>query len=207
MKYKLIIFDFDGTLADSFEFFLDRINSVAIKHRFKTLSDEDKTYVKNKSARELIKFLKIPFWKIPRVAKSMKGILTSNLNAVKKFDMIPFVLDELHQKGIQLALLTSNDLENVKHILGPQFDYFGKSTFSVSILGKHRKFKQLIKSYQLRPEDVLLVGDEVRDIEAAKRIGIDIASVSWGYNSRKILSAQNPTYLLDTPSQILELLD
>jgi phosphoglycolate phosphatase len=205
MKYKLIIFDFDGTLADTFDFFLDLINDMAIKHHFKTLSDDDKENIKDLSARQIIKNLKIPFWKIPKVAKSMKASLSSSNSPIEVFDFIPQILLELKNKNVNLAILTSNNQVNVKRILRNNFSLFGASTFDVSILGKKRQFKKLIKNHQVLPSEVLIIGDEVRDIEAAQNIGVDIASVCWGYNSQKILISQKPTYLIQSPQQILDI--
>ena len=71
-----------------------------------------------------------------------------------------------------------------------------------NIFGKHRVIQKLMKERKLDAKTTIYVGDEVRDIEASKRVGIDIISVSWGLNSHEILAKYPPTYLIDKPEEL-----
>jgi phosphoglycolate phosphatase len=51
---------------------------------------------------------------------------------------------------------------------------------------------------------VIYVGDETRDIEAARKIQIQVIAVSWGFNSREVLAEQKPDFLISHPSQLIE---
>jgi phosphoglycolate phosphatase-like HAD superfamily hydrolase len=64
-------------------------------------------------------------------------------------------------------------------------------------------FKKILRRYGIRKEEVLYVGDEIRDITATKNIGVDIASVDWGYNSREGLEEHKPEYLISEPEELL----
>ena len=77
---------------------------------------------------------------------------------------------------------------------------------TTTIWSKHHSLAKLIKSRGFLRENVLYIGDETRDISAARKCGIRSVAVSWGYNSRKALSADSPDYLVETPEKFLELL-
>ncbi len=74
------------------------------------------------------------------------------------------------------------------------------------LFGKRRTLNKVIKQHNLKKDDILYVGDEVRDIEASRGVGIAVASVTWGYNSRKVLQAYGPDYLIDQPQELLHIL-
>ena len=54
MKYKLVIFDFDGTLADSFEWFLGVVGELAARHKFKTFARSELDELRGSSARTVL---------------------------------------------------------------------------------------------------------------------------------------------------------
>jgi phosphoglycolate phosphatase-like HAD superfamily hydrolase len=64
---------------------------------------------------------------------------------------------------------------------------------------------RLIRSENVIPSEILYVGDETRDIEAAKESGLRMAAVTWGYNSAVALSALNPEHLLQSPLELLKI--
>ena len=92
-----------------------------------------------------------------------------------------------------MGILTSNSSQNVKEFLkNHQLDVFD-FTHSVSkFWGKSSGLKRLIRKYKLKPDHLLYIGDEIRDLEAAKKAGIRFAAVTWGYNSSKALKACHP---------------
>ena len=63
--YDLIIFDLDGTLVDTFPWFLRNLNQVAAKFRFRGVQDHEVEALRHFSARQLIAHLKVPAWKLP----------------------------------------------------------------------------------------------------------------------------------------------
>ena len=68
MRYSLVIFDLDGTLADSFPWFLRVVNGVADKFRFKPIEPDDVESLRRAGTREILKRLDVPFWKLPAIA-------------------------------------------------------------------------------------------------------------------------------------------
>jgi phosphoglycolate phosphatase len=117
MKYKLVIFDFDGTLADSFPWFLRATNKAADKFIFKRLDLDQLDTLRGYGARQLITHLGLPLWKLPLVARYMRKRMTANLSDISLFDGVDRTLTGLASQGVATALLTSNSLENVRPIL------------------------------------------------------------------------------------------
>ena len=67
--------------------------------------------------------------------------------------------------------------------------------------------KSILRNYKLHASEVLYIGDETRDIEAAKECNIPVASVCWGLNTKMALKQLDPDYLIDSPSRLLEIID
>ncbi|HBH13620.1 MAG: Uncharacterized protein XD91_0493 [Clostridiales bacterium 38_11] len=206
MKYKYVIFDFDGTLADTedinFTIYLD----LADKYKLKKISKSDMGSLKKMSAFDLIDYLDIKKRNIPAMIRFGRKILHGS---IENIDMckptIAEVMLKLKDNDIILGILTSNSKKNVnkfieKHQL-MMFTFIENS----GMFGKERVFQKLLRRYNINKDEVLYVGDEIRDITATKNIGIDIASVDWGYNSRDGLEKNKPKYLISEPEELLEI--
>jgi phosphoglycolate phosphatase len=205
MKYKLVIFDFDGTLADSLPWFLNVINDVAQKYGFKPL---DLNNVKNLRHIGLYKMLKrhgIRFWKIPFVSNHVRKRMAQDIHRISMFDGIIGMLRHLREKNVTLALVSSNSYENICSILGPgNVPCIKYIECGISIFGKKSKFRKILSRSGLTADQVLCIGDEIRDAEAAQKAGIPFGAVSWGYNSIESLSAYGPSEIFNSVSEIPE---
>jgi phosphoglycolate phosphatase len=115
------------------------------------------------------------------------------------------VLTELDARGIKLGILTSNSKKNVnKFLINQKLDMFIFVDNS-GLFGKESKLKKTMKRYGLNSEDILYVGDEIRDIFSTKHVGVDIAAVDWGYNDIESLKKNNPKYLISDPEKLIEI--
>ena len=196
MKYKLIIFDFDGTLADSFPWFIKVVNSIAAKYNFKHIEASELEELRGISARQLIKRLGIPLWKMPFVARHMRKLMTSDISTVLPFAGVERLIAHLAQAGITLALVTSNSQANVRQVLGDQtLRYFKYIECDVSLFGKRARYQKILKQSGLSPREVLSIGDELRDLEAATQAHIPFGAVAWGYTTLAALQAHAPAEL------------
>ncbi|HVZ29911.1 MAG TPA: HAD hydrolase-like protein [Asticcacaulis sp.] len=203
---RLIIFDFDGTLADSFGWFLDTFDTIADRFDFKRLDRSRIEDFRHLDARELMRLHGVPLWKVPMIAAHARTLQSHNLDTIKLFDGMAQVVAELHAKGIVIAVVTSNARANVETVLGTdlttRIDHFA---CGASLFGKVGKFKALLQSLDLKPHDALAIGDELRDIEAARAAGIKAGTVAWGYTAPERLMAEKPDYLFETPADITAL--
>jgi HAD superfamily hydrolase (TIGR01549 family) len=195
---KTIIFDFDGTIADTF----DGIKNIAKKEL--GASDEDFRFLKNNGLKSLFKKSKLPFWKIPKVTFKVLSKLSKRKN-LKLFPEIIDLLNEL-KENYKFGIISSNSEENIREILKDHnienlFEFIYSES---SLFGKSRVIKKVIKKYKFNLEDIIYVGDEDRDIIAAKRSKIKIIAVTWGFNSKEKLLREKPDYLVDTPKGIID---
>ena len=204
---KVLLFDFDGTLADSFENFLTTVNILLVKNGLPQFTKKQLEESRSEDARTLIKKLKIPFYKIPFLARDMKTMQEEKISQIKIFKGLPEVLRKLKETGYILGILTSNGEDNVKLFLkNNNIDIFDYIYSDAGLFGKDKLIRKLLKENSISKEDALYIGDEIRDIQACKNVGIKIVSVSWGFNSKEGLAKHEPDYLIDSPEDLLILL-
>jgi HAD superfamily hydrolase (TIGR01509 family) len=198
-----LIFDFDGTICDSLS-----IVEKILKKSFPELNDPpfSTAHVREIGTKELIKRSKLPKHKIPSLLTVGRREMSKYIPKLKSFPHLKTVLKTL-SKNHSLSILTTNSVENVQSFLYKnKLDKFFKFIHSeLAFLGKHRKLKKVISKYHLDPQQTLYIGDETRDIEAAKKAGIKSVAVTWGYEARKLLKHSNPNVIVSNPRQLLDL--
>ncbi|MCV6906461.1 HAD hydrolase-like protein [Achromobacter xylosoxidans] len=197
MKYDIAAFDFDGTLADTMPWFNSILNTVADKYGFRKIDAAERDQLRHRDAAEILKFLGIPLWKLPAIMAHVRTLMQEIDPSVHMFDGIPDALARLKAAGVRLAVVSSNSLENVQRVLGPDtaalFDDYECGT---DLFGKAAKIDRLLKRHDTAPERFLLVGDEMRDIDAARKAGVRVGSVAWGYNHVDALRERGPDELI-----------
>lgn len=204
LKYKLVIFDFDGTLADSFPYFLSTVNLLAEKYNFPRIDPENVDQLRGMDARQLMKNAKLPAWKIPLIARSFISLMSRDIHQIRLFEGIADVLKQLSDQGVRLAVVSSNSEENIRRVLGPEnvplITYYGCGT---TLFGKQHKFRKAMAKSGVTSGDVLCIGDEVRDIEAAREAAMAFGAVAWGYTHVDALKSHSGIDLFDAPKDIL----
>jgi phosphoglycolate phosphatase len=206
MSIKLCIFDFDGTLADTFPVLLSSLDALAKQHRFRQLPKELRAGLHKMSAMKVLRELDIPMWKAPGVLTDVRKIMQDRINEIRLFPGIFCVLETLRLRKIGLAVVTSNSFENVRTILG---DSLVTQLIAVecgsSLFGKAQRLRRVIKKSRVHRDSVLYIGDEIRDAEAADRVGVQFGAVSWGYTELVALMRTEPATFFRTPGDLLDL--
>ncbi len=204
MNKKMIIFDFDGTIADSISFIFETANILAEKAGVKKLNTEELNLLRTKSPMEIIKTLKIPLYKIPFLLRDGRRLMHEKMEKIKFVDGMEEVLIELKSRGYRLGILSSNSKENiVKFLKKHRMEIFDFVHSELNLFGKDGALTRIIKENNLNKDEVLYVGDEVRDIESCLKIGLEVVAVTWGFNSRKILQEYHPQHIIDKPEELL----
>ncbi len=209
MTLKVIVFDFDGTLADTYEAFITIANSLSKEFGYKPVDEQEQEKLKNLSARDLIKQSEISPLKIPFVLKRVKSELNHKIKDLEPIKEIPASVKQLKKKGYTLGIITSNAEDNVisflkNHELDQLFDFIYTGS---TLFGKHKIINKLLKEKQLLPHEFMYIGDETRDINSAKRSHVKCIGVTWGFNSSEALAKEKPDFLINHPHELITILD
>jgi phosphoglycolate phosphatase-like HAD superfamily hydrolase len=145
---------------------------------------------------------------MPFLLRKVREYLHQEILNLKTIPGIQDALVQLKHEGYCLGILTSNSEENVKlflkkHGLQYLFTFIYSET---SLFSKDKSIRKLMKKNNLSSEEIIYVGDETRDIEASKKIHIKVIAVTWGFNSGEVLAQHNPDFLIQQPSELIEVL-
>lgn len=208
MTQKVIIFDFDGTIADTVDELVSIANRLALEFGYIQITPEELAILRNLSSREILKYSGISIFRIPFLIKKVKGQLKNKIPELKPIAGIKEALTDLKNEGNKLGIITSNSKDNVTEFLKINnldnlFDFIYSG---VTIFGKTTIINNVLRQKQLKPQEVIYVGDETRDIESSKKANIRVIAVTWGFNSQEVLAKQKPNFLIHHPSQLLEVI-
>ena len=196
MSYDLIIFDLDGTLADSFAFFVGVHNQLADRHGFRRIAPAEIDTLRGCSAREVMRHVGLPHWKLPWVARSFARMMRAA--DIPLFAGVGPMLQHLQRSGTALALVSSNAADNCRRILGDaHWQRLVHVECGASIFGKRRHIARILRATGVDPARAIYVGDQITDAEAARATGVAFGAVAWGYATRASLERLQPAHLLD----------
>ena len=204
---KTIIFDFDGTIADTFPFVYDIINNLASKYGIKKLSRNELEDLRTMSMKDIVEKYNLNRLKLLRIMADAHKAIAEKVPETKIFEGVPKVLNSLKAQGYRIAIISSNSRQNIMSILiRNDIDIFDVVDTSMSLFGKGKKLIKIMNKGNFNKDNTLYIGDEVRDIEAAHNANIKIISVGWGYNTSKILK-ENNSIVVSSPEKLLEAIE
>jgi phosphoglycolate phosphatase len=202
-RYKLVIFDFDGTLSDSGEWFLSIIDDLSDRFRFRRVDRAEVEVLRRRPTREVIAHLRIAGWKLPLIARYVRARFRDNASDIRTFDGVRAMLATLSDAGVRMMLCSSNGEDNVRAVLGADAARFEAFFCGSGLFGKVAKLRRAVKASGLAPADILAIGDETRDIDAARAVGLGCGAVLWGYANPDILTAMKPDVTFAAPAEIV----
>jgi phosphoglycolate phosphatase len=204
---KTVIFDFDGTLADTFAVLIEITNELAPEFGYRPVDEQQIAQLQGLSSREIVKMAGIRRWQIPFLLLRFKKDFRRKTNRVKLFPNITHLLQTLKYAGYKIGIISSNSVENIETVLeGYQINHLFSFIYSCSIFGKSRAINSALRAHYVNTDEAIYVGDEVRDINAARRSKIPVIAVTWGFNDLEILTQRQPDYLVNKPQDIIQLL-
>lgn len=208
MTIKIIFFDFDGTIADTFNTLVGITNQLAVNFGYKPLGEEELAQIKNLSSRQIIKYSGISIFKFPLLLAKIKSELREEIYNVKAFPEIESALLELKNQVGKIVILSSNSKENILAFLETNnlqnsFDFIYTEA---ALFSKSKVINRILKQENIKPEESIYIGDETRDIDAAKRSRVKAIAVSWGFNSQQILAEHNPDFLVHKPKELIDII-
>jgi phosphoglycolate phosphatase len=201
----VLIFDFDGTLANTFELVIEAVNSLANEYHFERLSSSQIDYLRGLPAHKVLNVLDVSWYHIPELIIKIQRYMKSRMHTVHLYPGIAETLSMLNAKGFSLGIITSNSRENVEILLEKNnCNHFHFIRSAKHIFGKAKALNKVIKQHGLDKNQVFYIGDEVRDIDAAQQCGIKSIAVSWGFNKKSLLLSSEPDLLVDNMHELQE---
>ena len=202
-----IIFDFDGTIADSFEAVIKVFYELNGNHQ--PLPANEIERLRGMSLVKAAEELHIHPWKMPFLVMRGRRRMGKRVAEVDVHSGMPGVIRKLYAEGQQLFIMSSNSEKNIRLFLKQHnmSKDFVKIYGSVGLLGKARVLKKIRRQNKLAGDDCWYIGDEVRDVEGAKAAGIKVIAVTWGFNNEELLRQYQPTAVAETPAELLRILE
>jgi phosphoglycolate phosphatase len=212
-----VIFDLDGTLANTIQDITEAANFAMRKFGMPEHTAEEYKYFVGDGIKELIERA------VPETDKGDEEKVSACLDAfrqyyrenycvyTKPYDGIYETLDKLKRVGIVLGVVTNKNEEAVKLIVAKLF----KGYFDI-VIGNSDRVKQkpdpesvneIMAQYHLTPDEVVFVGDSYTDIRTAKNAGIKGVGVLWGFRTRKELEDEGADFVISEPTDLLAIID
>jgi phosphoglycolate phosphatase len=207
MRYALVVWDFDGTLADSLPGVLRIFNDLAPQFGFAPVTDVQA--LRDTSVAQFFKAQGIPFWKLRTLRDAIIARQQGEMGSIRLYPGVPEVLEQIGRSDCRMGIVSSNAEDNIRTCLRANGveRWFELVVGYSRLLGKQRGLRRVLRQTALAGHDVLYIGDEVRDITAAQDVGLDVVAVTWGVNSRSLLAQHSPSQLIDRPEQLLDWLE
>ncbi|WP_287372523.1 HAD family hydrolase [Prosthecochloris sp.] len=211
MKYKLLVFDFDGTLADSEVSIMESLRLVAEDFG---LSGVDKENARRSIGLSLQHTIEVGLGLEPRQVPEAVELYRKHYNEVAfgltcLFPGVKETLDLLRQDFL-LAVASSKSkyglvammrhlgiFERFSFIAGAQDVQQGKPAPDMVLLA--------LEALNVLAGESLVIGDTIYDIEMGQRAGADTCAVTYGNNSTEELRSLNPTFLIDSFESVVSL--
>lgn len=199
-----VCFDFDGTLVDSVDAALNAFAVVGPAFGCQPLSRAQFRQLRGLHLRDVLRTLRVPFYRVPQLARRMRTAMRAELMETPPVPGISNLLKGLSGSGQRLGVLSSNAGSSVEDYLARHdLAYFDFVIGGTGLFSKASALRGLIRREGIQPSDLLYVGDELRDVEAAQRVGARCAAVGWGYTALDSLAAARPDYLAGHPDELL----
>lgn len=206
---KAVLFDFDGTIADSEWLILESLNTQAARFGFEPIRHEEIPALRRFSMQQLVtQRLSMPLWNFPRLLRlerAAKAAFEKRSSELQVFAGMAEVVAALRAQGYLVGVVSSAPELAVCAVLertGIEVDFVRAS---IGAFGKARVMRAVLTQHGVARRHALYVGDELRDIEATKRARIGIVCVGWGLNDAATLRAAGAE-VASTPEALLAMI-
>ncbi|HEX8902205.1 HAD hydrolase-like protein [Vitreimonas sp.] len=205
MRFRLFIFDFDGTLADSGPWMIEAFNKAAQRFGLRQFDRDEIEALRERDNRTIMREVGVRWWQLPQLAAYVRR-LADEAEPPPLFEGVAPMLRALHASGATLAIVSSNTESTIRRALGPEYaTLIHAFACNAAMFGKAAKFRQVLRQTGVSAAEAIAIGDETRDIEAARKARIACGAVRWGYASAGILAANSPDFMFETPADIIAL--
>ena len=215
MKYRIAMFDLDGTLVDSLADLADSANAMLVSYGFPVHSVDAYRYFVGNGARKLVERCLPPeqAGDTDFVAEALERYNRCYgermLQKIRPYDGILSMLEALRGMGVPLSICTNKQQfaadAIVAHIFpGGMFREIVGDREGMPRKPDPTKALRIAGNLGARPEEVAYLGDSSTDMETARNAGFLPVGVTWGFRSREELSESGAGVLLDHPMELFE---
>ena len=202
---RLVILDFDGTLSDSGGWFLSIMDHLSDRYGLRRIGKHEIEPLRRMPTHEVIRHLRVPRWRLPFIARYVRRLFGRHTHQVHLFDGVSDMLAAIDAAGIGIALVTSNSEVNARAVLGPEnAARIRWWACGASLFGKAPKFRKVLSASGIDPDQALSIGDETRDIDAARETGVRAGAALWGYANPDALAHLNPDLSFASPQAVTD---
>ncbi len=206
---QVVIFDFDGTLANSISLAIRLYNDHAEQFKALPLSEDElpelRRIVREHGYAKAVKSKGVRLSRLPAMVYTIGREMRQHMSEVKPYDGIVEVLQELKARGYRLGVLTSNQEHLVREFLEThQYPLFDFIVSEKTLFGKDKALRKIMKKFALDTRGVVYVGDEPRDVVACRKADIAVIGVSWGLAGVEGFGRAEPDILIHEPAQLVE---
>jgi phosphoglycolate phosphatase len=199
-----IIFDFDGTIANTFDYavdFLSREGGVE-------LTADQKAALHGLSMARIARKMGLPWHRLPKLFFKGRHEMSPAMKNVEPFKDMDVVIKELRSGRHRLFILSTNTTRNINKFLRHHGleKYFVHVYGGVGMFGKAPALRRLLLEQHIEARNAIYVGDETRDVMAAKSLGVHVIAVAWGFAREVDLKADGEDGLARKPRDLLRLL-
>lgn len=201
----LLIFDFDGTLANTIDTGIKIYNELAPSYGLKTVTAAEVAELRKLNTRALLDHVGISRLMAVKLGAHIRRVLHDRMDSVGMIPGTREMILGLAAEGFRLGIITSNSADNVRNVLR-RFGLLESFIFieaGVSLFGKAHRILNALKKTGVSATRAMYVGDETRDMEAARKSHVAGIAVCWGTNGREAMETEGPDYCIDDPLELI----
>lgn len=202
-----ILFDFDGTLAETMMLIHEIFNRLSGMYGYRHLHENELEECRHLNVHEFLHHVGIPYWKVPVIAIHARALMHREMDLVHPPSGLVEVLTRIHDSGKYIMdILTSNKKKNVlKFLARHQIDWFDEVEATHAVLSKAGRVEKYIRQKGLDAKSLYYIGDTTIDVESARHAGARTVAVTWGLNTAEALARTNPDHLINQPEELLQI--
>ncbi len=202
----IVVFDFDGTLADSAPIIRKIYEDMAEENNWSTLDDKTYEKLRHGTLRQARRWAGIQWWQLPRVMSGAQKLFSLESAQVKLFPGVKELVRDIQKLDLPIYVLSRNTPELINKVLRRNKINGMEVLEKVSFFGKHRALKEIARNEKSDRTDVFMIGDEVRDIISANKAGVSSIAVAWGLQDISLLKKHDPTYIANKPDDVYKII-
>lgn len=189
MAARLAIFDFDGTLANTFPVFRDVFDLVIDRYALRRPEEADVHWLRAQPTADILRWLGVPMWQLPSIMRFARSRMQARAFEITLFPGIDALLHALVSADTRIAVVSSNAERTVRAVLGPALmSQVSAVRCGVGLFGKAARLRGVLRRTGIAASAAVFVGDEERDIAAAHDAGVRAIAVTWGYAAASALT-------------------